>query len=161
MRAVFIGLGSNLGDRQAALRSALDRLSSSPLQPVRHSSLYRSDPVEVTDQQEFINQVTAWRSDLPAEELLDLCLEIERGLGRVRSAPKGPRVIDLDLLLAGDDISTSGRLELPHPRLHLRRFVLEPLCEIAPDAWHPVLRRTAADLLRACPDRSRVERIGD
>ncbi len=80
-------------------------------------------------------------------------------MGRVRTRHKGPRVIDLDLLLAGSDIRAGGGVDVPHPRLHLRRFVLLPLCEIAPGATHPVLRKTVAELLRDCPDRSRVEAL--
>jgi 2-amino-4-hydroxy-6-hydroxymethyldihydropteridine diphosphokinase len=115
--------------------------------------------VEVIDQEEFINQVVGIETDLPPELILEACLGVEQSMGRVRTRDKGPRRIDLDLLLAGHDVRSGSSLVVPHPRMHLRRFVLVPLVEIAPGAWHPVLESTAADLLRACPDTSRVERI--
>jgi len=156
-RAIYIGLGSNVGDRVRNLSVAIDALSKSLDKPIARSSLYRTDPVEVVDQEEFLNQVAGFSADRTPEDILDLCLSIERNLGRVRTRHKGPRVIDLDLLLAGSDIRGGGGIEVPHPRMHLRRFVLLPLCEIAPDARHPILRRSIAELLRDCPDRSRVE----
>jgi 2-amino-4-hydroxy-6-hydroxymethyldihydropteridine diphosphokinase len=156
-RLAFIGLGSNQGDRRASLARAVEALFGFDLRPVLASSVYRADPVEVVDQAEFLNQVVGCATALPPEAVLDLCLEVERSMGRVRTRDKGPRVIDLDLLLCGDAIRDSGALKVPHPRMHLRRFVLVPLVEIAPLALHPVLRKTAAELLRTCPDRSRVE----
>ncbi len=158
-RLVFIGLGSNQGDRRASLARALEALKGPNLRPVLVSSVYRADPVEVIDQKEFLNQVVGGATALSPEALLDLCLEVERSMGRVRTRDKGPRIIDLDLLLCGDAIRENDALRVPHPRMHLRRFVLVPLVEIAPSALHPVLGKTAAELLRTCPDRSRVERL--
>ena len=158
-RPVYIGLGSNQGDREGYLEEALRALESKRLAPLQRSSLYRTAPVEVIDQDDFINQVVGLETDLPPERILDVCLGVERSMGRVRTRDKGPRRIDLDLLLAGEEVRDADALKVPHPRMHLRRFVLVPLVEIAPAAWHPVLRSTAADLLRDCPDRSRVERI--
>jgi 2-amino-4-hydroxy-6-hydroxymethyldihydropteridine diphosphokinase len=126
---------------------------------VARSSFYRTEPVEVVDQEEFLNQVLALETALGAAVLLERCLGIERAMGRVRTRDKGPRSIDLDLLLYGDVILREPGLEVPHPRLHLRRFVLVPLVEIAPALRHPVLGLTAAALLEACPDRSRVDRL--
>lgn len=152
---VFIGLGSNVGDREAHLRDALERLGSL-VTLRRRSALYRTDPVEVTDQAEFLNQVVAAETDLGPAELVRELLEIERTMGRVRTRAKGPRVIDLDLLLHGDARVHQEGVDVPHPRLHLRRFVLVPLVEIAPDVVHPGLGLTAQELLDRCPDHSRV-----
>jgi len=158
-RRVFIGLGSNIGDRRAHLDRARKALGRADIEVSQQSSLYRTDPVEVVDQDEFINQVVGCETVLGPEAILEVCLAVERSMGRVRTRDKGPRVIDLDLLLAGDDIRSGGALQVPHPRMHLRRFVLVPLAEISPEAWHPVLNLTAAELLAKCPDRSRVERV--
>jgi 2-amino-4-hydroxy-6-hydroxymethyldihydropteridine diphosphokinase len=158
-RLIFLGLGSNQGDRGGYLRMALDLLQGQGLSATLRSSIYRTDPVEVIDQEEFINQVVGCETALSPERILEVCLAVEQSMGRLRTREKGPRSIDLDLLLAGEDVREEAALKVPHPRLHLRRFVLVPLVEIAPGAWHPVFRTTAADLLRSCPDRSRVERL--
>ena len=158
-RLIFIGLGSNQGDRRDFLRRATAALQGQGLSVVLRSSLYRTDPVEVIDQEEFLNQVVGCWTALPPENILEACLGVEQSLGRLRTHDKGPRRIDLDLLLAGEDVREEAALKVPHPRMHLRRFVLVPLVEIAPAAWHPVLRTTAAELLRTCPDRSRVQRL--
>jgi len=158
-RRVFIGLGSNIGDRRAHLDRARMALGQAGLEVSQQSSLYRTDPVEVIDQDEFINQVVGCDTGLEPEAILEVCLAVERSMGRVRTRDKGPRIIDLDLLLSGDDIRSGETLEVPHPRMHLRRFVLVPLAEISPGARHPVLNLTAAEMLLMCPDRSRVERV--
>ena len=159
VRRVFIGLGSNIGDRRVHLDRARKALGAAGLKIGQQSSLYRTDPVEVIDQEEFINQVIGCDTVLEPEAILEVCLAVERSMGRVRTRDKGPRIIDLDLLLSGDDIRSGGTLQVPHPRMHLRRFVLVPLEEISPGAWHPVLNLTAAEMLAKCPDRSRVERV--
>jgi len=158
MRA-YIGLGSNLGERSANLARARLLLVRAGVRLVERSSIYRTEPVGEVEQGDFLNQVVGCRWDDTPESLLDICLEVERTMGRVRSVPGGPRRIDLDLLLCGDLRMAGPRLELPHPRLHLRRFVLEPLAEVAPRVRHPVLGMSAAAMLAACPDRSRVERL--
>lgn len=157
MARAYIGVGSNIGDRRAALEEAARRLEDGAGRIVARSSFYRADPVEVVDQEEFLNQVLALDTSLGATDLLARCLAIERAMGRVRTRDKGPRVIDLDLLFYADAILTGPGLEVPHPRLHLRRFVLAPLAEIAPGLRHPRLGLTVADLLARCPDVSRVE----
>ena len=156
----WIGLGSNVGDREAALHGAADRLEAAALPILARSSIYRTAPVDVLDQDEFLNQVIAVRTPLGPREILDVCLEVERSMGRVRRRDKGPREIDLDLLLHGMTVLHESGLDVPHPRLHLRRFVLVPLAEIAPDAVHPGLGLTIRVLLERCPDRSAVVRLG-
>ncbi len=157
-RLAFIGLGSNVGDRAGNLSRALQAFERAGVRAVLRSSVYRTEPVEVIDQDEFLNQVVGCETILSPEELLSVCLAVEREMGRVRTRDKGPRVIDLDLLLLGDEVRVSPGFDLPHPRMHLRRFVLVPLVEIARDVRHPILGLTALELLARCPDRSRVER---
>lgn len=157
--AVYLGLGSNLGDRRTALERAIDCLETAGLRVVARSGLYRTEPVEVVDQEEFINQVVGCTTDLDPPRVLAACLRIEREMGRVRTRDKGPRNIDIDLLLCGSLILAKQGLSVPHPRLHLRRFVLVPLAEIAPAFVHPVLGRTITALLEDCPDRGMVERL--
>jgi 2-amino-4-hydroxy-6-hydroxymethyldihydropteridine diphosphokinase len=130
---VFVGLGSNLGDREATILRALGRLQDEPgLVVGRVSSLRETDPVGFVDQPRFLNGVVELETDLPARDLLTRLLAIERDLGRTRGQgpPLGPRTIDLDLLLYGEDSIAEAGLQVPHPRLHERRFVLEPLAEL-------------------------------
>jgi 2-amino-4-hydroxy-6-hydroxymethyldihydropteridine diphosphokinase len=143
----YIGLGSNLGDRRAMIAAALDRL-----RPRRVSSVVETDPVGRTDQPRFLNAVAEMPTDLPPEELLARLLDVERDLGRVRTERWGPRTIDLDLLLYGDEQRKSPRLSVPHPELHCRRFVLEGLAELCPDRTVPGLGRTVRQLLDSLPD---------
>ncbi len=158
-RFAYIGIGANVGDRAANLERAIAGLRAAGLRVSGRSSVYETEPVDVRDQSDFLNLVIRCGTDRPAPDLLEACLNVERGMGRIRDRPRGPRIIDLDLLLCGDEVIRRPGLELPHPRMHLRRFVLVPLVEIAPDARHPVLGLTAAELLERCPDRSKVERF--
>jgi len=130
----YVGLGSNLGDREALLRASLVALESDPaIEVVAVSSFRETEPVGYLDQPRFLNAVAALETTLAPRALLERLLAIERGLGRVREGPRfGPRPIDLDLLLHGDAVVAEPRLTVPHPRLHERRFVLEPLAELAP-----------------------------
>jgi 2-amino-4-hydroxy-6-hydroxymethyldihydropteridine diphosphokinase len=134
---VFVGLGSNLGDRELNLRRALVRIEQ--LGSVRVSSFRETDPVGVTDQPKFLNAAAELATDLSPRELLERLLEIERELGRDRATERrwGPRVIDLDLLLFGEEAIDEPGLTVPHPRLADRRFVLEPLCELNEDLALP------------------------
>lgn len=140
MIRAFVGLGSNLGDREATILRALARLQEEPeLLVVRVSKLRETDPVGYVDQPQFLNGVVQLETELPAGDLLTRLLTIERELGRTRGEgpPLGPRTIDLDLLLYGEEIISQEGLQVPHPRMHERRFVLEPLAEVAPDLAIP------------------------
>jgi 2-amino-4-hydroxy-6-hydroxymethyldihydropteridine diphosphokinase len=154
----YVGMGSNLGDRAGNLLLALRAMKGAGLSVARLSSAYETEPVGVFEEQPaFLNMVAELAAPLPEpEELLRLLLDIERSLGRSRTRPLAPRTLDLDLLLYGGDVSATDALTLPHPRLHLRRFVLAPLAELIPDARHPTRGETFAELLDATPDRPSV-----
>ncbi|HYY32952.1 MAG TPA: 2-amino-4-hydroxy-6-hydroxymethyldihydropteridine diphosphokinase [Gaiellaceae bacterium] len=141
MTRAYIGLGSNLGDREMALRQALAGLEE--LGAVRVSSVRETEPVGITDQPRFLNAVAELNTELAARDLLDRLLELERTIGRNRTKETrwGPRTIDLDLLLYGDEVIAEPGLTVPHPRLAEREFVLEPLYELAPDLVLPDGRR--------------------
>jgi len=156
MATAYIGLGSNLGDRMATLRTALQRLKTlGPIAGV--SSLYETEPVGYLGQPHFLNAVVAVESVLAPADLLRALLDIERDLGRTRSFPSAPRTLDLDLLLVDNVILDTTDVTLPHPRLHQRAFVLVPLAELNPEMVHPVSGQTMGQLLGALPDRSGVE----
>ena len=138
MSITYIALGANLGDPATTVRAAFGALANLPESRVLHcSSLYRTAPVGLADQPEFINAVAKLETTLAPEALLDALHEIEQRFGRVRAERNGPRTLDLDLLLYDDQFIDLPRLTLPHPRLHLRAFVLQPLAEIAPDLAIP------------------------
>jgi 2-amino-4-hydroxy-6-hydroxymethyldihydropteridine diphosphokinase len=153
MPIAYIALGSNLGDREAIVAAATDRLDRLG-RVVACSSLYETEPVGYLDQPAFLNAALALETELEPLPLLHALLSIERELGRDRSRglPKGPRTLDLDLLLLGDAIVAGEELTLPHPALARRRFVLTPLAEIAPHLRHPQLKQTMTDLLAQLPD---------
>jgi dihydroneopterin aldolase/2-amino-4-hydroxy-6-hydroxymethyldihydropteridine diphosphokinase len=185
--AVYLGLGSNMGDREANLREAIERIKALGLEIKRESSLYETEPVGFTDQPWFLNQVIETTilagltseygpvlgdpkaiATIQGEALLSELLKIEHQMGRERTIINGPRVIDIDLLLFGDMIIAHSKDDeawpfidttdvfVPHPRMHQRRFVLEPLCEIAPELVHPVLKKTCREMLASLDDDSRV-----
>ncbi|WP_434515502.1 2-amino-4-hydroxy-6-hydroxymethyldihydropteridine diphosphokinase [Dechloromonas sp. ARDL1] len=138
MNTAYIALGANLDDPAATVRAAFAALANLPDSRIVHcSSLYRTAPVGIADQPEFINAVAELETSLAPEALLDALLEIEQRFGRIRAERNGPRTLDLDLLLYNDQYLDLPRLTLPHPRLHLRAFVLQPLAEIAPDLVIP------------------------
>lgn len=149
MPRAYVGLGANLGDREAALRRALELLAADPHVEVGAVSSFReTDPVGYLDQPRFLNGAAALDTGLPPRALLERLLAVERALGRTREGPRhGPRTIDLDLLLYGDRQVSSETLSVPHPRLHERRFVLEGLAELCPDRSVPGLGRTVRQLL--------------
>ena len=142
----YLSLGSNLGDREANLRRAIDMLPGHP----RVSGIYDTEPAEMLDQPWFKNCAVELEADDP-RGLLDITQDIEKKLGRVRTIPKGPRVIDIDIVLFDDLVIDSPGLTIPHPRMTGRRFVLEPLAEIAPAVRHPVTGLTIGEMLRGLP----------
>lgn len=156
---VVLGLGSNLGDREAAIAQALARLDARGYRATQRSSLYLTEPVGGPPQDWFVNAVADGETALSPEALLEACLAVEQELGRVRREPNGPRTIDVDILLFGDLRLPGPAPVIPHPRLAERRFVLEPLAEILPERVHPVLGRTVRELLASCPDPSAVRRL--
>jgi 2-amino-4-hydroxy-6-hydroxymethyldihydropteridine diphosphokinase len=146
----YLSLGSNIGNRERHLGDALARLRALG-RVAAVSSLYETEPVEFTDQPWFLNCVVLLETKAAPADLLANLLAIEQEMGRVRNQKKGPRTIDIDILLFGETILDSPALTIPHPALHQRRFVLEPLAEIAPEAWHPGLKKTIRRLLEELP----------
>jgi 2-amino-4-hydroxy-6-hydroxymethyldihydropteridine diphosphokinase len=149
MKTAYLGLGSNLGDRELHLAEARRRLECERLTVKRASSLWETEPRDFPDQPWFLNQVLEIETDLYPRQLLQHAQRIEREMGRVPGRPKGPRVIDIDILLYGSAVVHAAELDIPHPRLEQRRFVLEPLAELAADLRHPVSRRTVREMLSA------------
>jgi 2-amino-4-hydroxy-6-hydroxymethyldihydropteridine diphosphokinase len=147
---VYLSLGSNLGDRDAHLHNAIARLETAG-RVVSISSFYETEPVEVTNQGWFLNCAVALETKQTPEQVMTVILQIEREMGRQRLQKKGPRIIDIDILLFSDEIIDSPELAVPHPAMQDRRFVLEPLVEIAPEARHPMLKKTVRELLDALP----------
>jgi 2-amino-4-hydroxy-6-hydroxymethyldihydropteridine diphosphokinase len=156
----LLGLGTNLGDRAAHLRSALDGLAGAGVEPRRISSVWETEPVDAPSELWFWNMAAAVDWGGPPIELLDLLLALETRAGRRRSVPGAPRTLDLDLLLLGETVLCDPRLTLPHPRMWRRRFVLAPLAEIAPDARNPASGRTAAEELARLDEPAIVRRLG-
>lgn len=155
----YVGLGSNVGDRAGNLLLALRGMMEASLCVTRVSSIYETDPISEIEQPPFLNMVAQIGNPLPApEQVMARLLRIEFALGRTREVKDGPRTIDLDLLLYGDVKSDTEFLKLPHPCLHERRFVLEPLVEIAPRVVHPKLKKSAAELLETIEDKPSVWR---
>jgi 2-amino-4-hydroxy-6-hydroxymethyldihydropteridine diphosphokinase len=154
---VFIGLGSNLGDREAFIQKAMAQLAKTPsIELVRCATLYETEPVGHEDQPWFLNTVVEIRTELSPLLLLERLKALERQLGRHAREPESPREIDLDLLLYGDRVLDEPHLMIPHLQMHRRRFVLVPLVELAPDVIHPVYGKTMVDLLEALCDRKGV-----
>ena len=147
MKTVYLGLGSNLGDRQAMLREAGAALESRRLHIRRLSPIYETEPVGVAGQQWFLNRVAEAETDLFPLQLLHWTSRVESKLGRRRVTPNGPRTIDIDILLFGNAVVRAPSLEIPHPRFRERRFVLAPLADLAPELRDPVTRKTVRQLL--------------
>lgn len=156
MPTAYLALGANLGDRRHNIEAAVEMLrATASVRVMKVSSLLETQAVGGPgDSPPFLNAAAQIETDLPPADLLERLLEIERRLGRQRREKWGPRLIDLDLLLYDDQIIDRPNLKIPHPLMHRRRFVLQPLAEIAPGAIHPVLRISVAEMLERLPDRS-------
>jgi 2-amino-4-hydroxy-6-hydroxymethyldihydropteridine diphosphokinase len=148
-KTVYLGLGSNVGNREEMLQMAIDRLHSRELRIERISSVYETEPQGRRNQRWFLNLVAEARTDLFPRQLLGRIAKIEQELGRRRMLANGPRTIDIDILFFGGFVVETPQLTVPHPRLAERRFVLEPMVELAPELRDPVTRRTMRDLLAA------------
>jgi 2-amino-4-hydroxy-6-hydroxymethyldihydropteridine diphosphokinase len=157
-KLVFLSLGSNVGNRELQLRDAQARLGAVG-KVVAASSLYETEPVEFTEQAWFLNCAIALETSRTPQQLIGDILRIEEEMGRKRGQKKGPRSIDIDILLFGSEIIDSNDLTIPHPAMHQRRFVLEPLAEIAPRVLHPVLKKTIRELLDVLPGGQEVKKI--
>jgi len=151
LKLVYLSLGSNIGDRELHLRTALEQIESPNLHILRISPIYETEPVDYADQRWFLNQVVEAETALFPFQLLAQTQKIERALGRVRTVPKGPRTIDIDILLYGKAVMHTPSLEIPHPAMAKRRFVLTPLADLAPNLRHPVTQLTVRQMLDAAP----------
>jgi len=158
---VYLSLGGNIGDRAANLAQAVEQIEAGGVTVSRLSSVYETEPVGLREQPWFLNLVCAGETGLSPTDLLDMLQKVEARMGRVRTVRWGPRPIDLDILLYGDTILDAPRLTIPHPRMAERAFVLVPLVEIAPEAWHPVLEASARELLERLEPVSGVEYWGE
>lgn len=147
MKTVYLSLGSNLGDREARLREAVGKLDADDVHVLRSSPVYETEPQDVKEQGWFLNAVIEAETELFPIQLLERTQKIEWELGRRRSKPGGPRAIDIDILLYGHAVVHMPLLDIPHPRMTSRRFVLEPLAQLAPKLRHPVLGRTINEIL--------------
>lgn len=156
---VFLSLGSNVGDREKNLRAAIAALPELGVKIKKVSSIYETEPMDFLEQPWFLNCVVEGETTVPPATLLRGLRKLERQMGSKKLVPRGPRLIDLDILVYGEQSIDSPELQVPHPRMHLRRFVLAPLAEIAPDVKHPSWNGTAAQLLVTSEDNSAVEKI--
>jgi 2-amino-4-hydroxy-6-hydroxymethyldihydropteridine diphosphokinase len=155
---VYLSLGSNVGDREAQLQDARAKLATVG-RVVAESSFYETEPVEFTQQPWFLNCALALETSKTPQQLMAAILRIEEEMGRRRVRKKGPRSVDIDILLFDDTVLDSKELTIPHPAMHQRRFVLEPLAEIAPELLHPVLKKTIRELRDALPPGQAVRKL--
>lgn len=156
---VFLSLGSNVGDREENLRAAIAALPELGVKIKKVSSIYETEPVDLLEQPWFLNCVVEGETTVPPIELLKRLRELEKRMGSKKPVARGPRLIDLDILVYGQQSIDSRDLQVPHPRMHLRRFVLAPLAEIAPGFKHASWSGTAAQLLAGLKDRSAAKKI--
>ena len=159
MKGKYLILGSNLGDPESSLQTALEKINSELGRVVRTSSVYVTEPWGLKDQPPFYNQVVEVKTELNAYETLEKLLEIETSMGRIRGKKWAERIIDIDILYFDDQIINHDNLSIPHPGIPDRRFVLVPLCELIPEMVHPVLKVTNADLLGSTSDTLVVQKI--
>ena len=155
-KLIYLSLGSNLGDRAANLERAVEALAEIGVRVLRRSSIHETEPVDILAQPWFLNCVVEVETSLGPRQLLEGLQAIEHKFGSKKLVPRGPRIIDLDILFYETAVVHEAGMEIPHPRLAERRFVLVPLVELAPEFLHPVLCKTAAELLAATQDRSAV-----
>jgi 2-amino-4-hydroxy-6-hydroxymethyldihydropteridine diphosphokinase len=157
MKTAFIGIGSNMNDPHRNCLDAVDRIGRiDNCEIISVSSLYLTEPVGVQDQGWYINSAVSAATGLSAQDLMKRLLEIEADMGRVRTTKWGPRVIDLDILLFGQEIIDDMIVKVPHPMMHLRRFVIAPMAELAPDLIHPGLGKTIMELFKEIPDDGQI-----
>lgn len=152
MKTAYLSLGSNLGDRRANLAKAVESLNAQDLRAIRASSIYETEPQDLRGQPWFLNQVIEIETSLFPRQLLARTQHIERAMGRKRAVASGPRLIDIDILLFGATILKTADLEIPHPRMMQRRFVLEPLHELSPGLLHPVTSEPVREMLSRVAD---------
>lgn len=158
MNTAYLLTGGNLGNREENLQKARELIETQCGKIRAASALYETAAWGLTDQPAFLNQALELETELNARQLIRRLLKIEKSMGRVRKVKYGPRLIDIDILLFNKEVHNYAFLHLPHPELHNRRFALEPLAGIAPDAFHPLLKKTVAELLLSCPDNSAVKK---
>jgi 2-amino-4-hydroxy-6-hydroxymethyldihydropteridine diphosphokinase len=149
LKIVYLGLGSNVGDSEALLKSALAELDRPDLKMRRVSGFYETEPIGLREQRWFLNLVAEFETELFPKQLLRRIRKIEMGMGRTRTVQNGPRTIDIDILLYGNVVMKTEELEIPHPRYRERRFTLMPLAELSPDLRDPVTRQTMAEMMAA------------
>jgi len=158
-KTAYLSLGSNMGDREKNLRMAIDELPHAGVAIAKVSSFYETEPVDFLDQPWFLNCVVEAETHFDPFMLLRALREIETKMGSKKLVAKGPRLIDMDILLYGSETIDTPDLQVPHPRMHLRRFVLVPLAEIAPSLRHPSWAKTISELAAVTTDRSEVRRL--
>jgi 2-amino-4-hydroxy-6-hydroxymethyldihydropteridine diphosphokinase len=158
MNETYLLIGGNLGNRQERMQEAVQLIATLG-KLVRLSSVYETEAWGINDQPAFLNQVVLLQTELPAIKLMQSILLIEEQMGRKRKEKFGPRIIDIDILFYNEDIVESADLVIPHPQLHLRRFTLEPMNEIAPGLIHPLFNKSISELLAECPDPLAVKKL--